>query len=820
MAIKFRGLVAPVEVPTGDGRMFAAGKLTHRNVPVPLLVRFSSGGHDGAVVVGRIDRFYDGPGGYWAEGEFLDPEQVPEVTKAIYMIQNKLMGPSVDLDRDFTVEAVAHPLRKDKKAGLFKEYNVIGVTLVPMPAFPQVHLSVEQEPVRTLLASSGIDMDQIPLFFDVNAESWKTWPIAPREYKFDADDAVRRIAAWAGIGSRDADVGKYASAFLWRDGNQVGPTLAQDSFRLPLADIINGEPHLIYHAAYSAAALLSGGHGGLPNIPDADKQQMVPVINEIYGVLADRFQDPNLTSPFMEGGGRKPSQMAVDDVAADDECGCEDTHPEAVFAAPPTGIVGENTTTGYTQIGATNAEGGSMNGHDTFANGGVLTLSTTNNMDSLTINFGHGAPSVTEYRTGGGKMDKPYGNVKYADPGYQGDGTARYPIDTPEHVRAAWAYINMPKNAAEYSPEDLKRVKARIVAAAKEHGIEISDEAAGETAMGMARPDAPSLLASLGPLAPPASAFEAPRFTAPTRLTVTDDGRVFGHLAQWKVCHIGVGNRCVIAPKTRTNYQLFRVGTVVCDDGSTVDVGKITLGTGHAHAQWGVIPSREHYDNTGWAAAIVNVGEDRFGIWVAGTLTTNMTPERVAELRQSPLSGDWREVNGNLELIAALAVNNPGFPVYREQDGRAFSLVAAGVVDFDQNEEGESMSSLADVPADDVIDDASELSLRQQRLAEIEQDLNDHFQAKRIQQLAAIDAERQQIQTPIAAHAPANAGPGAAPGSAPMTGEVPELGSDTPEGTLLWRQLSTTYKRVVEPDAPVDDDEDAAAFQGQTVTRK
>ena len=71
---------------------------------------------------------------------------------------------------------------------------------------------------------------------------------------------------------------------------------------------------------------------------------------------------------------------------------------------------------------------------------------------------------------------KPYGDVEYADPGYQEDGQHRYPIDTEEHVRAAWAYINQKKNASQYSAEDLKKVKDRIKAAAKKFGIEIAED--------------------------------------------------------------------------------------------------------------------------------------------------------------------------------------------------------------------------------------------------------------------------------------------------------------------------------------------------------
>ncbi|MDE2019835.1 MAG: phage major capsid protein [Patescibacteria group bacterium] len=71
---------------------------------------------------------------------------------------------------------------------------------------------------------------------------------------------------------------------------------------------------------------------------------------------------------------------------------------------------------------------------------------------------------------------KPYGNVKYADPGYQKDGKARYPIDTKEHAKAAWDYINKTKNADKYSPENLAKVKSKIKAACKKFGVDTSDE--------------------------------------------------------------------------------------------------------------------------------------------------------------------------------------------------------------------------------------------------------------------------------------------------------------------------------------------------------
>lgn len=71
---------------------------------------------------------------------------------------------------------------------------------------------------------------------------------------------------------------------------------------------------------------------------------------------------------------------------------------------------------------------------------------------------------------------KPYGDVEYADP-----KNGKYPIDTEEHARAAWSYINQAKNAAVYplNGVTLSEVKDRIKAACKHFGIDVSDDDSG-----------------------------------------------------------------------------------------------------------------------------------------------------------------------------------------------------------------------------------------------------------------------------------------------------------------------------------------------------
>ncbi len=64
-----------------------------------------------------------------------------------------------------------------------------------------------------------------------------------------------------------------------------------------------------------------------------------------------------------------------------------------------------------------------------------------------------------------------YGDVTFADP-----VNKKYPIDTPEHIRAAWNYIHHADNAAKYDADDLDTIKARIKKAAEAHGIETKAE--------------------------------------------------------------------------------------------------------------------------------------------------------------------------------------------------------------------------------------------------------------------------------------------------------------------------------------------------------
>lgn len=67
------------------------------------------------------------------------------------------------------------------------------------------------------------------------------------------------------------------------------------------------------------------------------------------------------------------------------------------------------------------------------------------------------------------KHPAPYGDVDYADDGYR--GKKRYPVDTPEHVRAAASYFGQQQNRDKYTPEQQKHIQGKIDAAKKKFGI-------------------------------------------------------------------------------------------------------------------------------------------------------------------------------------------------------------------------------------------------------------------------------------------------------------------------------------------------------------
>ena len=541
----------------------------------------------------------------------------------------------------------------------------------------------------------------------VNNTSWKGMPVAPRETAFDFDDAVARMLEWAGGNAK-----KFATGFLWHDPKAEAGSA--DAYRLPIADVAGNRLVLIPRAVFSAATILSGAHGGLEDVTTEDERlELKGVVTDIYDMLREEYRDPRVKPPWLRGGNERSEVTAS----------FEEDYLDALIAS-------------------VNSSGwGSMPvaGDDRPWNSGQAKARLWEWADG---NF-------AKYRRGFLWWDAAAPDLK---------GSYRLPIAdvidgqltiVPHAVNAVAAVLGGARGGVDIPDADMdsvqrvvNRIQGRIrgpedvqACGSCDDEEEVVDEVFGcgecegsdcklqggdmETCGSCVdKRKLKSIEAAW--IAPPAEVFQPPRVDGPTPLTVTADGRVYGHAWLWNKCHAGIQNQCVMAPRNRSGYKYFLNGQVLTADGSMVRVGKITMGTGHAGPRSGWQPAAAHYDNTGTQAAYVTITEDQWGGMMAGIAAPGMDEEQLAKLRVSPVSGDWRRVgDGPLELVAALAVNTPGFPIVASLEGsdQVDTIIAAGVIMPDGTElhvvEGNAVESAMTAKVDELDDRITALMQKQ-----------------------------------------------------------------------------------------------------------
>lgn len=526
----------------------------------------------------------------------------------------------------------------------------------------------------------------------VNTNAWKRLPIAPRETTFDADDAIKRIQQWS-----HGDVGKFNSMFLWR--NAEAPANNRNSYRLPIGDIANGKPIMIPRAIFAAATILSGAHGGLEGVvSEEEKLSLKRVITDIYEVLQKAYGDPRTIPPWLRGGNDKEQALNASNDTEEDEMELHEL--DALITA-------------------------------SVRTGGWDLLETAS------PDYQWQAKAATQRL-----WDAAEGDIRAYGRGFLWHDPA-----APEQRNS----YKMP--IADIVNDRLTIVPAAVIAhsqiIASGHrdslpvpgdDLEVIEEVIAAI---RARLDDPEALTAAGfPVAPPDEWFEPTNFTGPEMLAVTADGRVSGYGWLWGTCHQGIGDRCVVPPRSAADYRYFANGKVLTASGKMVKVGKITKGTGHASTRLGWIPAADHYDNTGTVVAVASVHEDRFGGQFAGAIVAGASEMDVAELRRSPISGDWRRINGNLELVAALAVNTPGFPIVSlNASGDTDCILAAGVQAADDTDPGcgcHDGSAEREITADAAVSDRTEAANRYNRISADFEKIKSTRRARRLANIQAI----------------------------------------------------------------------------------
>ncbi len=114
-------------------------------------------------------------------------------------------------------------------------------------------------------------------------------PLADPDRAWDADAAEARVRRWAskdGSGDKDTiDWEKYRKAFLWYDSDAPENF---GSYKLPIADVIDGRLYAVPRAIIAAAAALQGARGGV----DVPRDDIPTLRNHIARYYKKMDRDP------------------------------------------------------------------------------------------------------------------------------------------------------------------------------------------------------------------------------------------------------------------------------------------------------------------------------------------------------------------------------------------------------------------------------------------------------------------------------------------------------------------------------------------------
>jgi hypothetical protein len=578
--LAWHGVLAPEEEWSGDGRRFSAGSLRSRDLPLPLTWQRASGeGHDGSVVVARIDTVERVDGMMRGEGVFIDTPETDQVVGLIAEFGR--FGVSVDADdSEFEFDEESNKIT-------FTSARIASASLVAIPAFASafVALGTWAEADDTVTAAEP-PSGPIPPQDDSEQECD---PSAP-----DYEDCLARKAQDVGMEvPASALDGEFVSEKPWNgSAERFSPEQWKRSTILHVCDGMEKSCHKLPIREPGGQLSRAGVHAAASRLNQVDapaeaKSAAKRKLRGAYRQLGEDVPDGLASAGETDEFGRGPGWLTNP----------EDTRRIWAYWTKP--------------------------GHEGYEKIGWGTPGDFNRCRAeVGEEIGEESPEKLRF-------------LNQICSQWHHDATGFWPGRAPtERAGSAFSQLNGPSI---------------------------------------------TLVADAGQKAP-ATWFQDPKLSAPTHLTVTEDGRVFGHLAAWRTCHVGFDGVCVAPPASASKYAYFATGQVLLDNGEQASTGVISLGGGHAGARVGARAAAAHYDSTSAAVADVSVGEDEHGIWCAGWVRPGVSQEQVTALRASDVSGDWREIAGNLELVAALAVNVAGFPVAAVHDRVQVALVAAGAI--------------------------------------------------------------------------------------------------------------------------------------------
>lgn len=138
--VPVHGILAPEGLESGDGRGFSEGAMTQRPYRLPFMwQKVQTSGHDGAVVIGSVDRLMRKDGMIHWEGSLLQTPEANEFAEILSFFGR--FGVSVDGD--------AASIDRAKSGGgvmWFEAVRAAGLTAVSIPAFAEAYVAFGQHP--------------------------------------------------------------------------------------------------------------------------------------------------------------------------------------------------------------------------------------------------------------------------------------------------------------------------------------------------------------------------------------------------------------------------------------------------------------------------------------------------------------------------------------------------------------------------------------------------------------------------------------------------------------------------------------------------
>jgi len=155
-------------------------------------------------------------------------------------------------------------------------------------------------------AVTGAEIEAALRALEKTVTPYADLPPAPKDRAWDRAAAVRRVREWAG-GEESTDCAEFRKAFCWYDPDNAE---AVAGYKLPIADVVDGELKVVYKAVVAVMSALNGARGGV-DIPDADRRAVYSRHIKRYYAKFDE-EAPELRS-FAELVASLPFQLTEDE---------------------------------------------------------------------------------------------------------------------------------------------------------------------------------------------------------------------------------------------------------------------------------------------------------------------------------------------------------------------------------------------------------------------------------------------------------------------------------------------------------------------------